>query len=234
MIVSSVFGACFAYTQNTDVNFNIFSKKKNHFEADLSENLQTIKNLFAKKYVSAGFQIITLSLSLVPVAGASVLNIMRFLFEDESDWKKSFAEAVTDRIDRGDLLTTLKNIKSKIDTIQIYISTLNNTKISEDIRRVNVQLIHHDYQEAIYQIKNSKSLCKKYALITSPVLIALALSFATFYPTALSIFKDIVNEFKIPCQIYDLLYEYRPLAVDGRFEKNRLNTIIRKTYKSSI
>lgn len=216
--VSFIFAIAFAYTQNTDVKLNVFTPN-NNFESNLLEKLQTTKNFFKNKYVSAAFMTTAVALSFVPVPGIAIINPIRLLLEEESDWKPSFAAAVTDKIDHGDLLTTIKDIESKIGNIDEHIRILNNSKIADDLRRTSAELVHHDYNEIIHKFKNSKTLFKKYALITSPVLVALATSFAQFYPTALSMIPEIVNDLKIPCKVLDLLFEYRPIAVDDRFDK---------------
>lgn len=219
LTISIVFSSNYALTPIPEVRFNIFDSEDRLFETSILESLKAVENLFANKYVESVSN--TTAFGYIPVNEqiSKLLSLPRLVLSDESDWKETLANAITDNTERKNALDTINSMQSKTSNFIKQIADLNDTTIGIDQRHEIASAFQNGLYEMIQGLANSKSLFKKHALLAAPSLIALAISVLLFHPISLAMIPVQAKQLQLPCQIHDILLEFRPLTVDIRFDK---------------
>lgn len=203
-----------------EVKFQIFDRKVRQFEMEIYKSLQTTKNFFASAYAGNVIMGGLLASNVVPILGpfAGTAYVVRTYFAQESDWKEAFERAIAHETRSAIALFQVQLMDSTMQTIQGKLKRMkNNTDMDSLIR--SASSIHTQIDIMLNSFAQIDSLFKKYPLIGTPPLIALAQLIAFFDPIAKALIPSEAEDPELSCKMRDILLDYRPRTVNARLEK---------------
>lgn len=213
LCASIFFAASFAFIPSENAKFNIFDSELHPFETTLSQHLNDFETKFKNEKDEGPL--------LAPI-GDALNNIEKML---DGDWKASFLEAVN--ADGGSSDTAVKSVAKVKQLVEKFNKNFLMYQMNKAERRSRGPKIVSELADILQKFNAEDSVFRKYPLISSPLLIELALVAAVFdsITKALGIESEITKD-RLPCLAYDLLFEYREYAVDSRLDK--LQTVLHR------
>lgn len=200
LCASIFFVAGFAHIPSESVKFNIFYSGLRPFETTLSQHVNNYETKFKNGKDEA---------KLLVAIRNIVINILNML---DGDWKRKFLEASAGI--SNDTVGVVKKL------VQDFYLKFSQFKQSKPERKTFGPMILQQLYNILQIFHAEDSYFRKYPLISSPLVIELALVAAIFDPISKGLgIESEVNKYRLPCLAYDLLFEYRAYAVDSRLDK---------------
>lgn len=197
---SIFFVASFAYIPSEEAKFNIFDSELLEFERDVSSHVYNFEPLFKNEKNED---------NLLVAIERALGNIKKML---NGDWKDSFLKATAS----ADGTTAVELLNNLFEDLRLEVSKFKQIVLFRE--SLGPEIVAK--LAAILQKFNDKDyLFRKHPLISSPILIELALVVALFNPISKGLPENEISKYRLPCLAYDLLFEYREFAVDSRLDK---------------
>lgn len=205
-----------------ETSISVFSDDLSVPEQVILASLQTTKNFFARREIEAlsliGLAIGTFVPTFAPVAG--LIFVLRALLADETDWKQTFSKTITREIRREITLSNLRTLEEKLLTMEEKFVLLNATSNPDMLSRKNIASYIHTELDIILNVFGSiDSLYRKYPLLSTPPIIALALFIIVFDPIVKELIPMEAHSPQLACKMIEIIEDYRPRAVHDRLEK---------------
>lgn len=137
---------------------------------------------------------------------------------ENNKWKAAVEQMIDDKAILKSALDEFRLMRNQLKKIVEWVPYTFESNPSYER---NVDYIYKGENELIGAFTDDSPFVQ-YPLIGAPFLIALSLAVATFEPKAAAVFPLEYKNFTLPCQVYDLLVDYRSYAVDDRLDKLKL------------
>lgn len=209
LCASILFVASFAYIPSENAKFHIFDSELHPFETSLTQSINDLET------TSKNEGDVDAALKTTEDALDYIVNMV------DGDWKKTFYKATNDAD------TAVKCVTEVGVQIKDLRNELSAFKLNKESRKSNGPKIAEKLEKILQKFNGEDSAFRSYPLISSPLLIELAL----VVPHLISITKGLqieqeMKKYRLPCLAYDLLFEYREYAVDYRLDK--LQTVMHR------
>lgn len=201
-----------------EVKYKMF--ENDNVERIILKSLQTTKNVFAQQESKTAVLIGLGAALIIPPLGpiASMLFVIVNLLAEESDWREVFSRTIANQLERGIALSHVQLMKAKIETIDEKLDLLSE-RHPKIVRRNIARFIHRELDTMLNIFAGGNSFIKKYPLIGTPLLIALAQLAALFHPVAKRLVPREAKKPGLPCKMKYILLDYRPRMINARLEK---------------
>lgn len=200
------------------VRFNIFDSNLYSFEISLHAHISNSETKFKNgknQEDKEGYfsQPITMALT----------NIAKMLDDKNGDsWRAAFLTATAQADGRPNAIAVdyVTEAKKRIGELQTDFSRFMSSKGQVSLKQQFATEILSILSDSLLQFSKLPSFFRDHALISSPLLIELALVAELFDPISKGLgIDDDVKKYRLPCLAYDTLFEYREFAVDARLDK---------------
>lgn len=212
-----IFGTSFAVISYDRVNFKLFDVHYSKFEANVIESIKKTKQFFGDSDVANIIQTGDLVENFTPYIKQLtdlMLTFENMMREIEPNLKDIFGEAHLIESDGIDFCKDVGLISDRIASHRSKIQQYNTIGENEGQRGIIVNLYSY-LLELTNCFRNGPF--KNKPLIGSPLLIELALIVSVFHPIRLTVMP--YGTFNNPCQIQDVIIDYRSRTVDARLDQ---------------
>lgn len=205
-----------------EINITLVDDRTGTFETEIKGALTVVKNFYASTPVKIGTDILAKGISFIPHIGplGAVLPVVRGALAKESDFKKALMKAIPDETQRAITENDLRDIEATMETVSRNIRYLTTENNFTDQSRVSiVHNIHDNLDKIVNKFGQEQAIYRKYPLLSSSPLFGLSMLISLYDPIEEVIVPELAKRSVFSCRFYDILNEYRPLAVRDRLER---------------